>query len=55
MTEEQKLQLVKSQQGELNALLIYKRLAKITKHPKGNEVFSEIAADEGRHAAILRS
>lgn len=55
MTEEQKLQLVKAQQGELNALLIYKRLAKITKHPKGNEVFSEIAADEGRHAAILRS
>lgn len=55
MTEEQKQQLLKSQQGELNALLIYKRLAKITKHPKGKEVFLEIAADEGKHAGILKS
>lgn len=55
MTEEQKQQLLKFQQGELNALLIYQRLAKITKHPKGKEVFSEIAADEGRHAGTLRS
>ncbi len=55
MTEEQKQQLLKSQQGELNALLIYQRLAKITKHPKAKEVFSEIAADEGKHAATLKS
>ncbi len=55
MTDEQKQQLLKSQQGELNAILIYQRLAKITKHPKGNEVFSAIASDEGRHAAMLKS
>lgn len=55
MTKEQKIKLLKSQQGELNAVLIYQRLAKITKHKKGKEVFSEIAADEGKHAAILKS
>jgi len=55
MTKEQKERLVKSQQGELNAVLIYQRLAKITKHEKGKEVFSEIAAEEGKHAAILKS
>jgi len=55
MTKEQKIKLLKLQQGELNAVLIYQRLAKITKHKKGKEVFSKIAADEGKHAAILRS
>ena len=55
MTKEQKIKLLKSQQGELNAVLIYQRLAKITKHKKGKEVFSKIAADEGKHAAILKS
>lgn len=55
MTKEQKIKLLKSQQGELNAVLIYQRLAKITKHKEGKEIFSKIAADEGRHAAILRS
>ncbi|QIA06463.1 ferritin family protein [Draconibacterium halophilum] len=55
MTAEQKEQLIKSQQGELNAVLIYQRLARITKHEKGEEVFSEIAADEGKHATILKS
>jgi len=55
MTAEQKEKLVKSQQGELNAVLIYQNLAKITKHKNGKEVFSEIAADEGRHATILKS
>ncbi len=55
MTKEQKDKLVRSQQGELNAVLIYQRLAKITKHKNGEEVFSEIAADEGKHAAILKS
>lgn len=55
MTNEQKEKLVKSQQGELNAVLIYQRLAKITKDKKGKEIFLEIASDEGKHAAILKS
>ena len=55
MTEEQRERLVKSQQGELNAVLIYQRLAKISKHEKGKEIFLQIAADEGKHAAILKS
>ncbi|WP_159517768.1 ferritin family protein [Sunxiuqinia indica] len=55
MTKEQKEKLVRAQQGELNAVLIYQRLAKITKHNNGAKVFLEIAADEGKHAAILKS
>lgn len=55
MTNEQKEKLVKSQQGELNAVLIYQRLAKLTKDEKGKEIFLEIASDEGKHAAILKS
>jgi rubrerythrin len=55
MTSQQKEKLLKLQQGELNAVLIYQRLAKITQHEKGKEVFLKIAADEGKHAAILRS
>lgn len=55
MTAQQKVKLLKLQQGELNAVLIYQRLAKITKHEKGKEVFLKIASDEGKHAAILRS
>lgn len=55
MTNEQKEKLVKSQQGELNAVLIYQRLAKLTKNEKAKEIFLEIASDEGKHAAILKS
>ncbi len=55
MTNKQKEKLVKSQQGELNAVLIYQRLAKLTKDEKDKEIFLEIASDEGKHAAILKS
>lgn len=55
MTTEQKVKLLKLQQGELNAVLIYQRLANLTKLEKGKEVFLKIAADEGKHAGILRS
>lgn len=55
MTGEQKKILLKTQQGELDAVKLYKRLAEIVKHEKGKKLFLEIAADEGRHAAVLKS
>lgn len=55
MTGKQKKMLLKTQQGELDAVMLYKQLAEIVKHEKGNKLFLEIAADEGRHAAILKS
>jgi len=55
MTGEQKKILLKTQQGELDAVELYKRLAVIVKHEKGKKLFLEVAADEGRHAAIIKS
>jgi len=47
--------LLKAQQGELDAVILYQSLAKLTKNSKVKEKFTQIAADEGKHAAILRS
>ena len=41
------------QQGELNAVLMYRKFAEITKNPEWKELYLEAAKDEGRHAAIL--
>lgn len=42
-----------SQKGEINAALMYKEFAKITKDKKLKAMFLEASADEGRHASIL--
>lgn len=55
MSGKQNKMLLKTQQGELDAVKLYKQLAEIVKHEKGKKLFLEIAADEGRHAAILKS
>ena len=41
------------QQGELNAVLMYKKFAEITKNPEWKAAYLEAAKDEGRHAAIM--
>lgn len=41
------------QQGELNAVLMYRKFAEITKNPEWKKLYIEAAKDEGRHAAIL--
>ena len=46
--------LLKSQQGELDAVLMYKALAEKVKDEKEAQVFLQLAADEGRHAAVLK-
>ena len=43
------------QQGELNAVLMYRKFAEITKNPEWKKLYIEAAKDEGRHAAILSS
>lgn len=55
MTDEQKIMLLKAQQGELDAVKLYQRLAEIVKHEKGKNLFLEVAADEGKHAKLLKS
>ena len=54
ITGKEKQQLVKSQQGELDAVILYRKLAEMTKGTKNKQTFLKIATDEGKHAVILR-
>ena len=55
MTQEQFKELLRSQQGELNAVLMYQRLAKVVKTDKEREAFLQLAKEEGRHASIFHA
>ena len=52
--EERKV-LLKSQQGELDAVKMYNALAKIVKDPRDAETFRQLAAEEGHHAAVFKA
>ena len=54
MTDVQKKELIKSQQGELDAVLMYKAPAKAVKSPYDAETFNRLAAEEGGHAVIFK-
>ena len=55
MTQEQFNELLRSQQGELNAVLMYQRLAKVVKTDKEREAFLQLAREEGRHASVFHA
>lgn len=55
MTSKQKEKLLKAQQGELDGVIIYCKLSEIVKDKDMKEKFLKIAADEGKHAAILKA
>ena len=48
-------ELIRSQQGELNAVLMYQRLAKVVKTDKERETFLQLAREEGRHASVFHA
>ena len=49
-------ELIRSQQGELNAVLMYQRLAKVVKiDNKEREAFLQLAKEEGRHASVFHA
>lgn len=48
-------ELLRSQQGELNAVLMYQRLAKVVKTDKERETFLQLAKEEGRHASVFHA
>ena len=52
MDKKQEKFLIKSQQSELDAVVMYKKLA--SKYPEYAEKFTSLAADEGRHASVLK-
>lgn len=45
--------LLKSQQGELDVVLMYKALADVVKDKEDREIFKKLAAEEGHHAAVF--
>ncbi len=47
--------LLKSQQGELDAVLMYNALAGRVKDEKDAAVFRTLAAEEGHHAAVFKA
>ena len=55
MTQEQLKELMRSQQGELNAVLMYQRLAKVVKSDKERDTFLQLAKEEGRHASVFHA
>ena len=55
MTDDQRKELLRSQQGELNAVLMYQRLAKVVKTEKERDTFLQLAKEEGRHASVFHA
>lgn len=55
MTEDQRKELLRSQQGELDAVLMYQRLAKVVKTEKERDTFLQLAKEEGRHASVFHA
>ena len=46
--------LLKSQQGELDVVLMYQALAKVVKDENDAATFRKLAAEEGHHASVFR-
>ena len=54
MKQEVKELLVQYQQGELDGVLVYQALAKLSPNESMKKALLELVADEGRHAGILK-
>ena len=54
ITNEDMKVLLKSQQGELDAVLMYNALADVVKDEKEAETFRQLAAEEGHHASVFK-
>ena len=55
ITAEERKILLKSQQGELDAVKMYNALAKVVKDPREAATFRQLAAEEGRHASVFKA
>lgn len=53
MDQKQKKILLKSQQGELDAVPMYLRLSEAAKDEELKEIFKQLAKEEGHHAAVF--
>ena len=55
MTDEARKTLIKAQQGELDGVETYLMLAEVVYNEDDVKAFKELAADEGRHAAVFKN
>ncbi len=53
MTKKQFRQLMKSQQGEIDAVPMYLRLSSIAPDDYIRDMFKQLAAEEGHHASVF--
>ena len=53
ITKRERKKLLKAQQGELDAVLMYNALAEKVKDERDKETFKKLAAEEGGHAAVF--
>lgn len=54
MTKKDRKVLLKAQQGELDAVLMYNALTAAVKRKKDARTFRQLAAEEGHHAAVFK-
>lgn len=54
LTKEQMAVCLKAQQGEVDAVAMYERLAEKVRDDADRKAFARLAADEARHAAVFR-
>ena len=55
MTEKQRKELLRSQQGEIDAVGMYQALADAVGRQPDADTFRRLAAEEGRHGSIFKS
>lgn len=53
MNEERESALLRSQQGEMDAVLMYRRLAETAKDERDRQVFRVLAHEEWKHAQVF--
>lgn len=54
VSEKDRAVLLKAQQGEMDGVATYLRLAKLVSNEADAKTFKQLAADEGRHAAVFK-
>ena len=55
MNKKARKKLLFFQQNELNAVVMYKRLIELVKDENVKSILSTLAAEEGKHASIIRN
>ena len=55
LTDKEMKMLLRAQQGELDAVLMYKALARRVKNTRDQDNFRQLAAEEGHHAAVFHA